>query len=37
PRVVPLPDRISSSERAAHKTFVEKLGDGAVWRKFDLG
>ncbi|MFT6912612.1 MAG: DNA polymerase-3 subunit epsilon [Paracoccaceae bacterium] len=37
PRVVPLPDRISSSERAAHKAFVEKLGDGAVWRKFDLG
>lgn len=31
PRPNPLPARITEEERAAHATFVEKLGDGALW------
>ena len=30
----PLPSRVTESERAAHEAFVQKLGDGALWRKF---
>lgn len=33
PRPAPLPDRITAEERAAHDAFVEKLGEGALWRK----
>lgn len=34
PRPTPLPSRITEEEAAAHDAFVEKLGDGAVWKKF---
>lgn len=34
-RPSPLPPRISDEERAAHAAFVAKLGDGALWAKFD--
>ena len=34
PRPQPLPPRISQKEAAAHDAFVEKLGDGALWKKF---
>ncbi|MGR3364691.1 MAG: DNA polymerase III subunit epsilon [Maritimibacter harenae] len=30
----PLPSRVTEEEAAAHAAFVEKLGDGALWRKF---
>jgi DNA polymerase-3 subunit epsilon len=30
----PLPPRISDAEAEAHKEFVEKLGDSAVWKQF---
>ncbi|MHA6264273.1 DNA polymerase III subunit epsilon [Arenibacterium sp. CAU 1754] len=33
PRPVPLPSRISAAEKEAHDVFVEKLGDGAVWKR----
>jgi len=33
PRPAPLPGRITEAERAAHDAFVEKLGDGALWRQ----
>lgn len=29
----PLPSRLTDAERAAHDTFVEKLGDAAVWKR----
>ena len=32
PRPTPLAARITDEEAAAHATFVEKLGDGAVWK-----
>ncbi|GHF02489.1 DNA polymerase III subunit epsilon [Aliiroseovarius zhejiangensis] len=32
PRPAPLPSRISKEEAAAHDAFVEKLGDGAIWK-----
>ncbi|MEJ6396604.1 DNA polymerase III subunit epsilon [Yoonia sp. 208BN28-4] len=32
-RPSPLPSRLSENEIAAHATFVEKLGDDAVWKK----
>lgn len=31
-RKTPLPDRITASEKEAHDAFVEKLGEGALWR-----
>ena len=34
PRPAPLPSRITEDERAAHKAFVEALGDGALWSRF---
>lgn len=34
PRPEPLPSRIHEKETAAHDAFVEKLGDGAIWKKF---
>ncbi|WP_071674250.1 DNA polymerase III subunit epsilon [Nioella nitratireducens] len=34
PRSTPLPARITQEEAAAHVSFVEELGDGAVWKKF---
>ncbi|MGB3407757.1 MAG: DNA polymerase III subunit epsilon [Jannaschia sp.] len=33
PRSVPLGPRLSDAERAAHDAFVEKLGDGALWKR----
>lgn len=34
PRPEPLTSRITEKETAAHDAFVEKLGDGALWKKF---
>lgn len=31
-RPAPLPPRITAEEQAAHEAFVEKLGDGALWK-----
>lgn len=31
----PLPPRLSDSEKAAHAAFVDELGEGAIWRRFD--
>lgn len=33
-RPQPLPPRISDAEAEAHKEFVEKLGESAVWKQF---
>ena len=33
-RPQPLPSRISDAEAEAHKEFVEKLGESAVWKQF---
>jgi len=33
PRPAPLPSRLTEAERQAHATFVETLGDGALWSK----
>lgn len=35
PRPAPLPPRISKEEAAAHSAFVDDMGDGALWKKFD--
>ncbi len=35
PRPVPLPSRLTADEAAAHAGFVDDMGDGALWRKFD--
>jgi len=35
PRPEPLPSRITNEEAAAHAAFVEAMGDGALWKKFD--
>ena len=32
-RPAPLGSRLSDAERAAHDAFVDRLGDGALWRK----
>ena len=32
PRPVPLPDRITKDERAAHAAFVADMGDAALWK-----
>lgn len=32
PRPTPLPSRLSEKERAAHQAFVDKMGDGALWK-----
>jgi DNA polymerase-3 subunit epsilon len=34
PRPVPLPSRVTEDEAAAHAEFVAKLGDGAVWKRY---
>ncbi len=34
PRPHALPSRLSADENAAHRAFVEKLGDAAVWKRF---
>ncbi|WP_417262431.1 DNA polymerase III subunit epsilon [Celeribacter sp.] len=34
-RPAPLPPRITDEEAAAHASFVEGLGDGAIWNKFN--
>jgi DNA polymerase-3 subunit epsilon len=34
PRPNPLPSRITEVESEAHKEFVEKLGEAAVWKQF---
>ncbi len=33
PRPNPLPPRITEGEAAAHQAFVDKMGDGALWKK----
>jgi DNA polymerase-3 subunit epsilon len=33
-RPVPLPSRVTDEERAAHRAFVETLGDSAIWRDY---
>ncbi len=33
PRPTTLPKRITDEEAAAHAAFIEKLGDGAIWKK----
>lgn len=35
PRPTPLPSRLTASELEAHKAFIAKLGDAAIWRKYD--
>lgn len=35
PRPEPLSPRITKEEAAAHASFVEAMGDGALWKKFD--
>lgn len=34
PRPTPLPPRITQEEAAAHASFVEEMGDGALWNRF---
>jgi DNA polymerase-3 subunit epsilon len=34
PRTAPLPSRLTEAEAAAHAALVDKLGDGAIWRKY---
>lgn len=33
PRPAPLPARLSDAEKKAHDAFVDKLGDGAIWKR----
>lgn len=35
PRRTPLAPRLTAQEAAAHAAFVETLGDGALWKRFD--
>ena len=35
PRPTPLPPRLTEAEAEAHAKFVSKLGEGAIWRKYD--
>ncbi len=35
PRPQELPARVSEEEAAAHTAFVEALGDGAIWKRFN--
>ncbi len=32
-RPTPMPSRLSAEEKAAHDAFVEKMGEGALWKK----
>lgn len=34
-RPIPLPPRIHDNERAAHDALIAKMGDAAIWRKYD--
>ncbi len=34
-REVPLPPRFHAEERAAHDDLVQKMGEAAIWRKYD--
>ena len=34
PRPIPLPPRLTETEREAHAAFVAKLGDGALWSQY---
>ena len=34
PRPTPLPSRLTNEEIAAHRAFVETLGDKAIWREY---
>jgi len=36
-RPTPLPSRLTAAEAAAHAQFIAKLGDEAIWRRFDEG
>lgn len=33
PRQTPLPSRLTEKESAAHRAFVEAMGDGAIWNR----
>ncbi len=33
PRPAPLPARLTEGEAAAHAEFIDRLGDGAIWKK----
>jgi DNA polymerase-3 subunit epsilon len=33
-RPAPLPTRLTDEDRAAHRRFIETLGDGAIWRDY---
>ena len=35
PRPQPLPPRLTNEERSAHAEFIEKLGAGAIWHRYD--
>ncbi len=34
PRPEPLPSRLTKDEAAAHDAFIDKMGDGAIWKQF---
>ena len=34
PRPTPLASRVTAEETAAHAEFIEKLGDGALWKRY---
>ncbi len=34
PRPNPLPSRLTKDEAAAHDAFIDKMGDGAIWKQF---
>ncbi|RAP42245.1 DNA polymerase III subunit epsilon [Rhodovulum viride] len=35
PRPTPLPPRLTDEEAAAHRAFVQAMGDGALWKTYD--
>lgn len=35
-RSTPLPPRLTSQERAAHEEFIDKMGEEAVWKNYNL-
>jgi len=34
-RPIPLPDRLSAAEAQAHEAFVEKMGENAIWARYE--
>jgi DNA polymerase III subunit epsilon len=34
PRKTPLASRLTQEEAAAHDSFIEKMGDGAIWKRY---